>query len=221
MVEELSPWEKAYREASSLWGLEPEKTLVKYARLIPKGPVLDLGIGEGRNALFFAKLGYPVEGIDLSETAVARCLERARQANLPLVARVADLRSVTIPPAKFALIIGAWVLQFFRKAEVEAIVEHLQAGLIDGGLVYALVFSREDPGYREFQDQHEPVDGEPHTFYDASMKTHIHYFSRSELTALFAELHPVYCMEGILTELDSGDPHHHGAVEFLGRKPPK
>ncbi|MFX0115225.1 MAG: class I SAM-dependent methyltransferase [Candidatus Hodarchaeota archaeon] len=218
MVEELSPWEKAYRETSSLWGLEPERTLVKYARLIPKGPVLDLGIGEGRNALFFAKMGYAVEGIDLSETAITRCLERARQANLRVAARVADLRSVTIPPAKFTLIIGAWVLQFLRKTKVETIVERLHAGLIDGGLVYAIVFSREDPGYQEFQDQHEPVDGEAHTFYDASMKTYIHYFTKAELTALFAGFSPVYCMEGIMTELDSGEPHQHGVVEFLGRK---
>ncbi|MFW9914154.1 MAG: class I SAM-dependent methyltransferase [Candidatus Thorarchaeota archaeon] len=218
MADELSPWEEAYREASSLWGLEPERTLVKYARLIPRGPVLDLGIGEGRNALFFAKLGYPVEGIDLSETAIARCLDRARQANPPLSARVADLRSMTIPPAKYALIIGAWVLQFFRKAEVEAIAEQLQAGLIDGRLVYAIVFSREDPGYREFQTQHEPVDGETHTFYNADMKTYIHYFSRGEFTARFAGLSPVYCMEGKLTELDSGEPHHHGVIEFLGQK---
>lgn len=69
MEENSSFWEKAYREVVSLWGLEPDHLLKDYARLIPKGMVLDLGIGEGRDALFLAKMGYEVEGIDISETA--------------------------------------------------------------------------------------------------------------------------------------------------------
>lgn len=46
------------------------------------GKVLDIGIGEGRNALFFAKQGFAVEGIDISETAVERCLELSKEESI-------------------------------------------------------------------------------------------------------------------------------------------
>lgn len=52
----MSGWEEAYKSVESLWGLKPDHTLVEYGSLIPKGKVLDLGIDEGRNALYFAKM---------------------------------------------------------------------------------------------------------------------------------------------------------------------
>jgi len=91
-VERSSAWEEAYRDIESLWGLKPDYKLAEYADLVPKGKVLDLGIGEGRNALFFAK------GFDTSQTAVYRCIERAKNSNLKLSAwSVWGLVSICLP----------------------------------------------------------------------------------------------------------------------------
>ncbi len=72
-------WNTLYQEAECVWGTKPDYLLLKYAPQIPDGPVLDLGVGEGRNALFFAMKGHKVHGIDISQAAVEKCLERARQ----------------------------------------------------------------------------------------------------------------------------------------------
>lgn len=45
-------WENEYKSTENLWGTRPQECLVKYADIIPRnGKVLDIGIGEGRNAL--------------------------------------------------------------------------------------------------------------------------------------------------------------------------
>ena len=50
-----SQWDEFYKGAECAWGLEPDWELRAYLEVIPKGKALDLGIGEGRNALFLAK----------------------------------------------------------------------------------------------------------------------------------------------------------------------
>ncbi|MGQ9529888.1 MAG: class I SAM-dependent methyltransferase [Candidatus Bathycorpusculaceae bacterium] len=83
-------FEKLYEEEACKWGLKPDFILTHYLDLFPKGKVLDLGMGEGRNALFLAERGFDVEGIDLSRTAVERCLQMAREKNVNISAHVGD-----------------------------------------------------------------------------------------------------------------------------------
>lgn len=124
-MKQSSIWEEAYRSVESLWGLKPDHVIVDYASLIPKGKVLDLAIGEGRNGLFLAKLGNEVEGFDISQTAVKRCLKRAKNEKLRIKAKVMDLIEIKIPPNKYSLIILAWILNFFKKAEVKDIFKKI------------------------------------------------------------------------------------------------
>ncbi len=212
----ITYWEEAYRSVKSLWGLEPDHALVDYATLIPKGPVLDLGIGEGRNALFFAKMGYGVEGVDISQTAIKRCVERAENANLKVRAEVGDLREVNIPLGRYSLIIAAWVLNFFRKTEVEGIINKIRNGLKKGGFVYTGVFSIDDPGYERAKKLLKAV--EENTFYSSRRDSFMHYFTREEVLSLFAGFKVIYYAEGIELDIGHGKPHYHGFIVYMGQK---
>ncbi len=62
---------------------KPDENLVSYVErgLIPAGGrALDLGCGPGRNSLYLASLGYDVDAVDLSPTAIAWAGERAGEA---------------------------------------------------------------------------------------------------------------------------------------------
>ena len=69
---------KKYKEQDCLWGLEPNKYVVQIPKIIKSGKVLDIGVGEGRNALFLAKQGFEVLGIDILKEAVNKFLKSAK-----------------------------------------------------------------------------------------------------------------------------------------------
>lgn len=209
-------WEEAYKRAECLWGLKPDDALVNYASLVPKGKILDLGIGEGRNALFFALMGYEVEGVDLSRTAVERCIERAKAQNLKVKAEVRDLREVRIPEGSYSLIIAAWVLNFFKRSETDRMIDRIKAGVKKDGLIYLGVFSIDDPGYERAKARLKPVEG--HTFYSPKMDSYIHYFTRDEIDSSFADFKTILFSSGIELDITHDQPHHHGFIKYLGQK---
>ena len=72
---------------------EPAEFLVKNLELLPKGKVLDVAMGNGRNAVFLARNGFQVEGVDLSPKAIAAALRAAEKAGVRITTRVADLET--------------------------------------------------------------------------------------------------------------------------------
>ncbi|MEY4533255.1 MAG: hypothetical protein RI926_1024 [Actinomycetota bacterium] len=72
-------WDKRYAEAEMVWSLEPNEFVVEYLSDLPTGKMLDLGGGEGRNALWFASRGWHVENSDFSAVAVGKFLESAER----------------------------------------------------------------------------------------------------------------------------------------------
>ena len=111
------------------WGLKPDHILAQYADVVPKGNVLDLGAGEGRNALFFAKKGHVVESVDISKKALEKCIKWAKKTNLRIKTKVCDLTKIKIDKGKYSLIICAWVLNFFKKRDIETIIRKMKKGI--------------------------------------------------------------------------------------------
>ncbi|MEK0085324.1 methyltransferase domain-containing protein [Benzoatithermus flavus] len=84
-------WDARWRERAATGPGAPEPFLVRHAGALPRGPLLDVAAGDGRNALWLAGRGLPVAAVDVSPTAIAR-LERAAAAQgLAVRTRAADL----------------------------------------------------------------------------------------------------------------------------------
>ncbi|MFF3515055.1 class I SAM-dependent methyltransferase [Streptomyces sp. NPDC002573] len=78
-------WDYFYTDRSKsvpFFVAKPDENLVSYLDrgLITPGRALDVGCGPGRNALHLASLGFEVDAVDLSPTAIAWAEERAREA---------------------------------------------------------------------------------------------------------------------------------------------
>ena len=58
---------------------DPSTFLVENIDLLPLGRALDVAMGSGRNSIYLARMGFQVEGIDISEEAVQTALCRLRQ----------------------------------------------------------------------------------------------------------------------------------------------
>ena len=108
---------------------KPAQFLVDNLDLLPKGRVLDVAMGSGRNAIFLAKMGLEVEGIDLSSEAVTKALELARKVDANLTARVVDLESDhSIEKGAYDVIICFNYLQ-------RSLIPGIKDGLRPGGMI--------------------------------------------------------------------------------------
>jgi SAM-dependent methyltransferase len=86
-------WNHRYSTDELVYGACPNDFLLQMAdRLATGGSAIDLGAGEGRNALFLASRGLAVLAVDQSETGLAKARRRAEALGLPLRTQAADLQ---------------------------------------------------------------------------------------------------------------------------------
>lgn len=112
MVGEKAPdWEARYQQPGYWCGEEPVAFLREHLAELPVGAALDLAMGEGRNAVFLARHGFALTGIDSSATAVAKAKARARQEGVQLTAIAADLENYPLPAAQFDVVLCFYYLQ--------------------------------------------------------------------------------------------------------------
>ena len=80
-----------YYQTEHLFG-EPYPALIQFLSAYPnKGTLLDLGCGQGRDAIALARLGYKVLGIDNSKVGINQMNAIAKEENLALQGEVADI----------------------------------------------------------------------------------------------------------------------------------
>jgi len=109
--------------------LGPAEFLEENMHLLPKGRTLDVAMGAGQNAVYLAKNGFEVEGVDISPEAVNRALELARTAGVSIKADIADLEgSYSIEKGAYDLIICFNYLQ-------RSLIPQIKEGLRKGGMV--------------------------------------------------------------------------------------
>jgi 2-polyprenyl-3-methyl-5-hydroxy-6-metoxy-1,4-benzoquinol methylase len=209
-------FEKLYAETSCKWGLKPDFILVHFLELFPRGFVLDLGMGEGRNAIFLAEKGFDVEGVDVSKTAVDRCIQLAKERNVVIEAHAGDVRDFEISEEKYSLILAAGAsLNFLKKGEMEELATKMKKGVQKGGFIFISVVSMDDPFCRKLSAQQ--ASAEKNTFYVSRMGTYVHYFTYNEIKKLFKDMQTILHLKGL--ELDFHDtPHYHGIIYYLGKK---
>ncbi|MCP2291558.1 class I SAM-dependent methyltransferase [Nocardia amikacinitolerans] len=75
-------WEDFYRERERAWTGKPNALLVREVADLAPGTALDLGCGEGGDALWLAERGWRVHAVDVSTIALARGAEHAAAAGV-------------------------------------------------------------------------------------------------------------------------------------------
>ena len=90
-------WDERYGSAPALWSGKPNQRLVEHAADLTPGTALDIGCGEGADALWLASRGWQVTAVDISPVALARAAGQAAEAGPEIAGRItweqADLLS--------------------------------------------------------------------------------------------------------------------------------
>src|SRR5689334_23917491 len=76
-------WEDRYSGVEQAWSGRVNQVLADVAAGLSPGRALDLGCGEGADAIWLAQRGWQVTGVDISPTAIARAQRAAEGAAIP------------------------------------------------------------------------------------------------------------------------------------------
>jgi len=135
---------------------EPSQFLVENIDLLPKGRAFDVAMGAGRNAIYLASQGYQVDGVDISDEAIASAMKAARQAGVSIKAQVADLeKDFIIPRDTFNVII---CFNYLQRSLLPRIIEGLRPGgmvVYETYIIDQVQFGR--PKNREFLLEHNEL----------------------------------------------------------------
>lgn len=139
-------WDARYRAEPGLWTKEPNAVLVQFAGELEPGRALDVGAGDGRNAIWLATQGWDVTAIDLSTVALERAAERAAARDAQLECIVADWHEHDFGESAFELVVVSFMHP--QPNEREAMFERLARALVPGGHVFTVGVSLVDHGRR-------------------------------------------------------------------------
>lgn len=81
-------WDDRYRSRSELWSGEPNPHLISNASELSAGTALDVGSGEGADAIWLAERGWRVTAVDVSTVALRRGAARAEEVGADVARRI-------------------------------------------------------------------------------------------------------------------------------------
>jgi SAM-dependent methyltransferase len=124
-------YDQHYRADPAACG-EPFAEFAAFCREAAPGTVLDLGCGQGRDALMFARAGHRVVGVDVSVVGIEQMVAAARAQGLAVDGLVDDI--VTFQPAEaFDLVVLDRVLHMLPEAARSTALANAMGAVAPGG----------------------------------------------------------------------------------------
>ncbi len=138
-------WDERYGDAS-IWSGQPNGALVAEVADLGPGRALDVGCGEGADAVWLARRGWDVTGVDPSRVALDRAARHAEQAGVTVSWVCSGLVGAPLPSGSFDLVSAMYpalrrtpgddaeraLLSLVRPGGVLLVVHHLAGDAGDG-----------------------------------------------------------------------------------------
>jgi 2-polyprenyl-3-methyl-5-hydroxy-6-metoxy-1,4-benzoquinol methylase len=198
-------WNERFSAEEFAYGEEPNLYLKEQIEKLPNGKILFGAEGEGRNAVFAARLGWTVSAFDISVEGKKKAQRLAEKNKVILDYRVGELESLQFQSEEFdavALIYAhfpAEIKSFYHKT--------LDTYLRKGGIVIFEAFSK---NHLEYISKNEKVGG-PRDIQSL--------FSIDEIKSDFSNYEIIELVEKEI-ELNEGQFHNGtgSVIRFVGRK---
>ena len=155
---QAAEWDTRYSERDGAkWSGRPNGRLQAEVASLTPGRALDVGSGEGADAIWLARSGWTVTAIEISEVAVIRAREAAERAGAVVEWVCGDALRTAFPARSFDLV--SMQYPALPKAAGEAAVRELLETVRPGGLLLAVYHDLSDE-HREHMKSHgvDPAD---------------------------------------------------------------
>lgn len=201
----LQRWDDRYSDKEYAFGLDPNDYLKEQLVKLKPGKILFAAEGEGRNAVFAAKLGWTVFAFDISDEGRKKAILLAEANNVPIDYQIGELSTLGYRSQQFDAI--ALIYAHFP-ADLKSVYHKLLSSYLrKGGIIIFEAFGKNHLGYR----LNNPKVGGPTNIAEL--------FSMEELKSDFENYEIIELVEKEI-ELNEGI-YHKGkgsVVRFVGRK---
>lgn len=133
-----------YSQDAYYWGLAPSSMCYEVMKLLPPTRplrVLDVGCGEGKDAVFFARNGYDVTAFDIAESGLAKAQRLADACGVQINLIHADLLTFR-PDGEYDILFSSGVLHYIPQPLRAEILRSYQEHTSVGGIHAMNVFVR-------------------------------------------------------------------------------
>lgn len=138
-------WNDRYTESEFAYGKEPNQFLKEHIYLFPKGKVLFVAEGEGRNAVFAAKNGLQVYAFDYSDSGQKKAMVLASENNVIIDYEVSDVLQLSYEKNSFDAIV--FIFAHFPSDIRKKAHEELLSLVKPNGKIVFEAFSKEQLKY--------------------------------------------------------------------------
>lgn len=140
---QAAEWDARYSEREgAMWSGRPNGRLVAEVADLTPGRALDVGCGEGADAIWLARRGWTVTAVDISDIAIGRAREAAERADVAVEWVCGDALSTLFPVRSFDLV--SMQYPALPKAAGAAAVRGLLDTVRSGGLLLAVYHDLDD-----------------------------------------------------------------------------
>jgi tellurite methyltransferase len=202
---EFQDRERVYSREEYYWGTEPNDMAERTVSLAPEPSdtltAVDIGAGEGRDAVYFAEQGWNVYAMEVSPSGLSKAERLAERRGVPLQRVEADANEATLPET-VDVVYSAGAVQYIHPANRERQFGHFKQETTAGGVhaIFAFVDHPEVPTAPDWT-QNE------------------HFYARGELAGYYEDWDIVEETEMIFDDESGGEVHQHAAEILCARNP--
>jgi SAM-dependent methyltransferase len=125
-----------------VWGAGPNRFVADELAALPPGRAIDLGTGEGRNAIWLAERGWRVTAVDFSAAGLARAARLAAERGVSVDWVQADLLGYQPAPGSYDLVLIAYL--HLPSASLAQVFRAAAAAVAPGGTLLVIGHDRDN-----------------------------------------------------------------------------
>ena len=137
-------WDERHADSEYLWTVAPNQSVEKHLAGLPAGTAIDLGAGEGRNAVWLAQQGWRVSAVDFSEVGLAKARQLAMDHGFASSVKTVVADALDYEPVHLVDLVVIAYLQL-PAPDVQLILGHAVSWLKPGGTLLVVAHDRSNP----------------------------------------------------------------------------
>jgi len=199
---ETSYYENYYKQDEYYWGVQPSNMCLKVLELLPPVrplKILDIGCGEGKDAVFLARCGYDVSAFDISEAGIEKTKRLAEKARVHVRAFRANIWDYRLDE-KYDVLYSSGTLHYIKPELRDEVMSNYKMHVNENGLVIFHVFVKK-----------------PFIAPAPEKESHSYHWKSGQLFSYFHDWYVEDCMEYVFDCNSSRKPHRHAANRLYAK----